>query len=340
MQFSSSLKVRFVMVVAGMLPAACSSGGSSNTAVPASSPALVVAPTTLGPATLVSFGEPNIAAPTAASLGGIAPLMASSTTPTLANAPTGTVFPLNHSELISDPFERQVTGSANSYGVTLTFLGNKQVNGASIATFEFKEANIDVTLTADGIAGIIPNSGYTQIGLTTSNLNYTMLASWVTPSNNGLNVSVAGFGVSGFQTPGSALPTSGTATYTGTGSATAIAVVPSGFASVKGDTSINVNFGTGSLSGSLTNMTASAGPAASPWNNVSLTGSLSGATFSGSTAATPAPSGAFSFGANATGTFNGAFYGPNGQELGAVWSLHDSAGGGSSALGLIGATKQ
>jgi hypothetical protein len=266
--------------------------------------------------------------------------MASSTTPTLANAPAGTVFPLNQSALSSDPFERQVTAFTYTNGATLTFLGNKPVNGASVATYEFKASNMDITLTADGTAAIIPNSSFTQIGLTTSNLNYTMLASWVIPSNNGLNVSIAGFGVSGFETPGSALPTSGTATYTGTGSATAIAVVPSGFASVRGDTSVNVNFGTGSLSGSLTNMTASAGPAASPWNNVSLIGSLSGATFSGSTAATSAPSGAFSFGANATGTFNGAFYGPNGQELGAAWSLHDPAGGGSSALGLLSATKQ
>lgn len=340
MKFATSLTVRLAAIMVGMPAAACSSGASSNAAVPASSPALIVAPTTLGPATLVSFGQPNIAAPVAASLGGNAPLIASAATPTLANAPTGTVFPLNQSALSSDPFERQVTSFTYSNGATLTFLENKQVNGVSIGTYEFKASNMDITLTADGTAAIIPNSSYTQIGLTTSNLNYTVLASWVIPSNNGLNVSIAGFGVSGFQTPGAGLPTSGTATYTGIGSATAIAVIPSGFTSVKGDTTVNVNFGTGSLSGSLTNMIASPGVAASPWNNVGLTGSLAGATFSGSTAATSSPSGAFSFGTSATGTFNGAFYGPNGQELGAVWSLHDAAGGGSSALGLVSATKQ
>jgi hypothetical protein len=266
--------------------------------------------------------------------------MASAATPTLANTPTGTVFPLNQSGLSSDPFERQVAGFTYPDGATLTYLGNKQANGASIATFEFKASNIDVTLTADGIAGIIPNSSFTQIGLTTSNLNYTMLASWVIPSNTSLGVSIAGVGVSGFQTPGPALPTSGTATYTGAGGATGTVVIPTDFTSVKGDVTVNVNFGTGSLNGNLTNMIARPGVAASPWNNVSLTGSLSGATFSGSTAATSSPSSGFSFGAGATGTFNGAFYGPSGQELGAVWSLHDATGGGSSALGLISATKQ
>src|SRR4051812_42144536 len=120
MKFATSLTVRLAAIMAGMLPAACSSGGSGNTAVPASSPALVVAPTTTGPATLVSFGQPNIAAPVAASLGGNAPLPAPSTTPTLANAPTGTVFPLDQSALSSDPFDRQVTAFTYSNGATLT----------------------------------------------------------------------------------------------------------------------------------------------------------------------------------------------------------------------------
>jgi len=69
MKFAASLTVRLVATVAAILAGTCSSGGSNNTAVPASSPALIVAPTITGPATLVSFGQPNIAAPVAASLG-------------------------------------------------------------------------------------------------------------------------------------------------------------------------------------------------------------------------------------------------------------------------------
>jgi hypothetical protein len=251
------------------------------------------------------------------------------------------VFPLNQSELSSDPlFDRNVTGINYSGGATLTYLGTKQVNGSAVGLFEFKFANVDLTLTGDGSAVTIPNSSNTQVGLTASSLNYTLLASWVIPSNNGLNVSTAGVGVSGYQTPGSGVPTSGTATYLGSGGATGVVVVPAGLASVKGDVSVNVNFGTGSLNGSLANMSVGTGASASPWNNVSLSGALSGATLSGSTAAASSPPGTFSFGSGASGTINGALYGPAGQELGAVWTLYDPAGGGKSALGLIGATKQ
>jgi hypothetical protein len=43
----------------------------------------------------------------------------------------------------------------------------------------------------------------------------------------------------------------------------------------------------------------------------------------------------------ATGTFKGAFYGPNANELGAIWSLSEpTSDGGKSALGVIGATHQ
>jgi hypothetical protein len=289
---------------------------------------------------LGAFAVPDIGAPASASLGGNTPLIAPGATPNFANLPTGTVFPLNQSELVSDPLEGQITGANYTNGATLTFLGTKQVNGANIGMFEFKFANVDITLTGDGSAVTMPNSGNTQIGLTTSNLNYTLLASWVIPTNNGLNVSETGVGVSGYQTPGSGLPTSGTATYLGNGGATGTVVVPAGITSVKGDVAVNVNFGTGSLNGALTNMTAGTGAAAASWNNVSLSGALSGATLSGSISATSSPSGTFSFGAGASGTFSGALYGPNGQELGAVWTLYDPAGGGKSALGLIGATKQ
>jgi hypothetical protein len=334
------------MVLGGGLMAACSGGGSngSMTTTSASTTASVPAPTatatTTGPLALAAFAVANIGAPVPASLGGNAPLIASDATPSFANLPTGATFPLNQAELTSDPLESQITGFTYPAGATLTFLGNKQINGVSVGTFEFKIANIDITLTGDGSAATIPNSGNTQIGLTTSNLNYTLLASWVLPSNNGLNVSITGVGVSGYQTPGSGVPTSGTGTYFENGGATGTVVVPAAFTSLKGDVTVNVNFGTGSVNGALTNMNAGTGAAAAPWNNVSLSGSLSGATLAGSTAATSSPSGIVSFGAGATGTFNGALYGPGGQELGAVWSLHEAAGGGKSALGLIGASRQ
>jgi hypothetical protein len=244
--------------------------------------------------------------------------------------------------LESDPYGG-VYGYTYQDGVRLAFQGSKQVNGTSIATYVFQDGSLVITLTSDGTAVTIPNSSNTMIGLVTQNLNYTLLASWVIPDNNGLNVADAGVGVSGYQTPVSGVPTSGAASYLGTGTSsggvTGMVVNQFGVGTLTGNVAASVNFATGLVSGTLTNMNVNTGVVV-PWNNVSLSGSLSGATISGSTAVTSSPAGDLSLGASATGTFNGALYGPNGQELGAVWSLHDATGGGKSALGLFSATKQ
>ena len=327
-----------IALLAGAMLAACSGGGGATPTGTTSTTTTSTTTAATGPLALGPFAENTIGAPVAASLGPNAPLLATGATPASFNPAMGTVFPLDASVLQDDP-GGSVYPVTYSSGMTLTFLGNKQVNGATVGTYEFKFANIDVAVTTDGAGATIPNSNNTKVALTASNLNYTLLASWIIPSVN-TNVADMGFGVSGYQTPASGVPTSGTATYLATGGASGNVVVPSGVGAVKGDVAVNANFATGALSGSLTNMTVGAGAAAAPWNSVSLSGSLSGATLSGTTAAATSPSGSFSLGAGATGTFNGALYGPNGQELGAVWSLHDSTGGGKSALGLFGATKQ
>ncbi len=80
-----------------------------------------------------------------------------------------------------------------------------------------------------------------------------------------------------------------------------------------------------------------------PWNTVNLTGTLSGATFGGNTSTPGAPTngGNYALSSAATGKFAGALYGPNGEELGAVWTLSEpNAVNGKSAVGTISATKQ
>ena len=105
---------------------------------------------------------------------------------------------------------------------------------------------------------------------------------------------------------------------------------------------MNINFATGSINGQLTNMTVGS----SPWNNVNLNGSLSGASLSGTTSTSGPPASApplFPQGMSsaATGTFKGALYGPNANELGAIWSLSEpTVDGGKSVLGVIAATHQ
>ena len=343
MKTSHAIPLRLIALLAGAMTAACSGSGTTTTGTTTTSTASGTTTTTTttatGPLALGPFAQPSIGAPLPASMGTNAPLLASGATPGTFNPAMNTVFPLIESELWSDPGVN-VYGLNAPNGATLTFLGTNQVNGVMVGVYEFKFSNIDAGVTSDGTASTIPNSGNTPIGLIATNLNYTLLATWVIPSVRG-NVASNGFGVSGYQTPASGVPTSGTATYLSTGGASGNVVVPSGVGAVKGDVAVNANFATGALSGSLTNMTIGTGAAAVPWNNVSLSGSLSGASFSGTTtAASPSASNTFTFAAGATGYLNGALYGPNGQELGAVWSLHDNAGGGKSALGLLGATKQ
>ena len=102
--------------------------------------------------------------------------------------------------------------------------------------------------------------------------------------------------------------------------------------SLFGDASLQANFGSGSISGDLTNMHSGFGT----WNSVSLLGNISGGNFTGTSAATSAPGTPGSLSGSATGTFAGMFFGPNAQELGAVWTLYD---GSASAVGTIGAAR-
>lgn len=212
--------------------------------------------------------------------------------------------------------------------------------------YELKIPDLGVDATPlQGNGAPVQLSDGRQLSLSVTNLNYSLYGAWsLTPSSAGgaSTNSNLGIGISGYQTPASGVPT-GSATYNaGTGGVFGYVAVPTGTATVQGQGSVGVNFSTGAVSGSLTNMTVTP-PGGSPaaWNNVSLSGSLSGSTLSGTTASsgTP-PSGTMSFDASSTGTFNGALFGPNAQELGAAWSLHDPTGQGKSAIGYIGAAKQ
>src|SRR6185312_8126252 len=110
-----------------------------------------------------------------------------------------------------------------------------------------------------------------------------------------------GLGISGYQTPASSVPVSGTANYVAGGPASAtgavrgIALIPSDtslLSDLRGSASINVNFSTAAVTGSLNNMEAEVEGDTPwmPWNNVALTGNLSGATVKGATAVTSSPS--------------------------------------------------
>jgi hypothetical protein len=255
-----------------------------------------------------------------------------------------------------------VTGYTNSLagGATLTLQGTTTQSGSTKNVFELKVPGL--SLDAPNIVSGSYNtlSDGRQLILNTSALNYSLLGAWgVTTWKTGSNQADTiywGIGFTGYQTPISGIPTSGTANYTAGpagnvheglqpgGGVTGLAIefgntpgLP--FVDLSGQASIDVNFGTGKVSGSLFNMTAYlAGPSTSEsWNNVALSGNLSGAAMQGTTSVTSAPSGALSFSSSATGTFTGALFGPNAQELGLSWTLYDPSGNGKSAIGVVGA---
>jgi hypothetical protein len=172
----------------------------------------------------------------------------------------------------------------------------------------------------------------------TSNLSWTSYGFW--DEHSSASYTNTAF-VTGYATPTAAVPTSGTATYRGSviGEAfhpDAAGIDGTDFYQLSGAATLQANFGSGAITGDLTNMitTAFEGETA-PWNSVSLVGAISGPRFSGTSSTTSAPANNGSLNGTATGTFAGMFYGPSAAELGAVWTLHD---GTSSAVGSIGAT--
>lgn len=145
----------------------------------------------------------------------------------------------------------------------------------------------------------------------------------------------------GYDTPSSAIPTSGSAQFAGLTSAIVFTsnngmVIET---TVGGKAVVSVNFNSGQVTGALTSMSQWDGLSAPggniPWNDVTLNAKLTAGTntFSGTTAVTSAPGTAFSLKSSATGYIDGALYGPAAQNVGAVWSLND---GSKSVLGYLG----
>jgi hypothetical protein len=176
-----------------------------------------------------------------------------------------------------------------------------------------------------------------------SQLTYTMMGIWgFLPPGTNVGHHYRGAAVTGYQTPAAGRPVSGTATYSGTDGVSGVAFGQKqdgsvGFGVLRGNGNLTLNFDTLAVDGRLTGMTAEG----RPWNEIMFNGNLSGTSFSGATTATSSPSGltTYDLTSNATGNFNGAMFGPQGQEVGLVWTIRDTALG-KSAIGVLGATRQ
>jgi hypothetical protein len=151
-----------------------------------------------------------------------------------------------------------------------------------------------------------------------------------------------------------AMPQTGTATYRGDGTVHALVFFPddgtflvngSGRTvpglDVHGNAVLTVNFASGNIDGVFSNMRGDVWNTGfdTPWNDVGVHASITAGSsqFSGSTTAGPAPdTSPAALKGPASGSIDGAFYGPNAQNLGATWTLSD---GTRTVVGAVGAGK-
>ncbi len=246
-------------------------------------------------------------------------------------------FPLTQQVMLTSGGDVSLNTSATAQGATLT-VGHidpvtgiasllLSVPGLGINAFPLRDVGVDNTQSAQTEV----YSGIAAGTLTLQHLNYLAYGAW----DSGLLNASVWFG--GYSTPLAGVPTSGQATFVGNTLGHASAPNNGGIGmtagTVTGDAQLGVNFATGNVSGSLTNMTSGG----APWNDVAISATLSGASFSGTTSAASAPGGQMAQSLAAKGTIQGAFFGPTAQELGAVWTLFDGPTHG--ATGVIGAKR-
>ena len=161
----------------------------------------------------------------------------------------------------------------------------------------------------------------------TQNLSYVTYGVWNSQHGSSQDIAL-GTIVFGVQTVDSTMPTTGSATYTGLTNGTLN--LGNNLFNVGGDMSMTVNFGTGAVNGSFTNMAREdlVTGDISAWRNFTTAGTISAGSnlFSGTAASTDSA---------LSGTFNGAFFGPvssgSPPEIGGAWRL--SGPGGELAVG-------
>jgi len=338
--------VRVVAALGCALMASCSGGGGGGAAVSATPSPVATTPTPaaptfcggcVGPASLgYNFGTGvaagPVAAPLPASFGSAPSQLATATTVPFDK--TGANYPVTFPLIIAS-LKAASPGLSAAASADATII----VNSVSPTNFQLVIPSINVNDTYTSIEGMLANSSVWTWGY-----SYVVAGSWGAGTGS-RTLQSNSFYSFGYETPGSAMPTTGTGQFAGlatgnvfqTNGSTVIGT------EVDGTASLSVNFSSGQVTGSLTQMKQWDGTAFNsqqtntlPWNDVSLNASIAPGTnkFSGTAAATSAPATSFSMSGSATGHFDGALYGPAAQNLGAVWSLND---GSKSALGALAA---
>jgi hypothetical protein len=273
----------------------------------------------------------TVAAPSAATFGSAPPQLATSGGSTFDGSsgsyPANITFPL-----ITSGLQQTSTGlspTPSDSAATLTVVSSS--SSASTVQLMVPSLSVNQPITFVGSLANVGDSINIAYGL-----SYTSVGFWSVGRNAASPATPLSFGayLFGFESPQAAMPTSGTAVFSGQGLAQASVYKTIGTDIqtwlFRGNPSISVNFGSGAINGGFTQMSSGA----QLWNDVSVTANIATGTnrFSGTAAAASAPGTPMSLSGSATGSINGAFYGPAAQQLGAVWSLSDGTG---SAIGTV-----
>jgi Transferrin binding protein-like solute binding protein. len=301
-----------------------------------------------GGATSGSIAPLTIGAPAAPSYGAnpSANRFASANNPTFdsttGNYPKDT-FPVVQTVLLQDNTAiKAITGSPTG---TITFTGGDCTSSATCSgtRFSLSIPALNYTLGLNTYLPMNRGQGSTT-GQITDSLSYTAFGIWTnTPSAQYSTSSYENAFAFGYQTPTSNMPTSGTANYSGP--VDGVVMLPNNGAGVvnavlTGTASLDANFASGSVAGAFTGMNGktSTGPLTN-WNSVAVSASIGAGTnaFSGTTSVSSTPETVNAMKSTATGTITGGFYGPNAEELGAVWTLSD---GTNAAIGTVGGRKK
>ena len=315
------------------LSTACSSGGGETAqSLAASGTIAPVAPMAPRPDYADTGIAGSVAAPADATFGTAPPQLATSGGPTLDGSSGSFPSPNATFPLLTTALQKTSTGLSPAPGDPAATL--------TINTTSSNFSRVQLTVPSVGINQSIffganlgtPDPGDDYI----YGLSYVATAGWGLTNPAPTSPPSAGVYVFGFETPQAAMPTSGTAVFSGQGpvSATVFKTVGTDIQAaipIVGNSSISANFGSGAVTGGFTKMPTLNGTA---WNDVSLSANIATGSnrFSGTAMAASAPGTPMSLSGSATGSINGAFYGPAAQNLGAVWSLSDGTG---SAIGTV-----
>ena len=253
-----------------------------------------------------------------------------------------TTFPLLQSAITIDSAGVRPDTATNGAGSTLAFGSGSSSYVLSTANSSLGLTNVKLDPTPSGVFQGDSNGKHVSLEIEDSaaaGLSWTSFGFWDAAQPNGARTQAAF--VTGYVTPSGSLPTTGTANYLGAVRGEVIQPKAGrengvNYLSLSGTAYLDVDFATGILNGTLSNMWAfDFDGHGVQWNAVSLTGTFAGPNmFGGTTKVQGLYPGIAGLNTNATGTFAGAFFGPHGEELGAVWSLSDGTG---AAFGTIGA---